>query len=183
LADTIESAVPNILNLTNELNRLLTRAADATDQANRLLADARPAVGHLTQITGNLTNSQGALGDWLFRSNFTERVTEMVGNANTVVTNTDVRLEMLTTNLTSALGGLDLTLENLANITSNLHAQVEANTNIVSEVSRLIIDADHLVQGLKRHWLLRSAFKEKPKKASVDDKKTQKATSPKGRER
>jgi ABC-type transporter Mla subunit MlaD len=184
LADTIESAVPNILGLTNELNRLLTRAADATDQANRLLEDARPTLAHVAQITGNLTNSQGALGDWLFTSNFTERVTEMLGNANTVVTNTDARLEMLTTNLTSALSGLDLTLENLANITSNLHAQVNANTNMVSDVSRLIIDADNLVQGLKRHWLLRSAFKEKPQKSPPQEgKKTQKAASPKANER
>ena len=30
---------------------------------------------------------------------------------------------------------------------------------IVKEVSQLIVDTDNLVQGLKRHWLLRSAFK------------------------
>ena len=57
---------------------------------------------------------------------------------------------------------LDVTIENLARITGDLHAQVRANTNIVSEVSRLIVDTDDMVQGLKRHWFLRSAFKKKP---------------------
>ena len=33
---------------------------------------------------------------------------------------------------------------------------------VVSELSRVIMDADDLVQGLKKHWLLRSAFKKKP---------------------
>jgi hypothetical protein len=52
-------------------------------------------------------------------------------------------------------------LENLANLTSNLNAQVQANTNMLGELSRLIVNADDMVQGLKRHWLLRSAFKTK----------------------
>lgn len=182
LADTVETAVPNVLGLTNQLNRLLTRAGDAADQANRLLAEAQPALANLERITANLTNGQGALGDWLFTSNFTERATETLGNANTVVTNTNARLDLLSTNLVTALGGLDLTLENLANITSNLHAQVEANTNLVSDISQFIINADDLVQGLKRHWLLRSAFK-KPKKTTDDETKPTRALSPKARER
>jgi hypothetical protein len=52
-------------------------------------------------------------------------------------------------------------LENLANVTSNLNAQVQANTNILSNVSEAVVHSDELVQGLKRHWLLRSAFKKK----------------------
>jgi len=52
-------------------------------------------------------------------------------------------------------------LINLANITSNLNAQVEANSNILSSVSKIVVDTDNFVQGLKRHWLLRSAFKTK----------------------
>jgi hypothetical protein len=36
---------------------------------------------------------------------------------------------------------------------------VEANTNILGEISRAIVNADSFVQGLKRHWLLRSAFR------------------------
>jgi hypothetical protein len=52
-------------------------------------------------------------------------------------------------------------LDSLAGITSNLNAQVQANTNILGSISQAVVDADDLVQGLKRHWLLRSAFKKK----------------------
>jgi hypothetical protein len=38
---------------------------------------------------------------------------------------------------------------------------VSANTNLVKAVSDAIIHTDELVQGLKHHWLLRSAFKTK----------------------
>ena len=59
------------------------------------------------------------------------------------------------------VGNLNQSLENLANMTSNLNAQVQANTNLLQEISTAIVNADNLIQGLKRHWLLRSAFKEK----------------------
>ena len=67
----------------------------------------------------------------------------------------------MNTNLVVVLSQVIVSLENLAGITSNLNAQVQSNTNIVSSLSSLITDADGLVQGLKKHWLLRSAFKEK----------------------
>ena len=57
------------------------------------------------------------------------------------------------------VGELAKSLESLAGITSNLNSQVQANTNLVKEVSDAIVHADGLMQGLKRHWLLRSAFK------------------------
>jgi hypothetical protein len=50
-------------------------------------------------------------------------------------------------------------LDKLAKLTSDLNGQVQANTNILGEISRAIINADSFVQGLKHHWLLRSAFK------------------------
>ena len=56
---------------------------------------------------------------------------------------------------------LGRSLDNLANLTSNLNAQVQVNTNVLSQISRAIVDADDFVQGLKHHWLLRSAFRTK----------------------
>lgn len=50
-------------------------------------------------------------------------------------------------------------LINLADITSNFNAQVQTNTNLLGTIGKTIADADDFVQGLKRHWLLRSAFK------------------------
>jgi hypothetical protein len=84
----------------------------------------------------------------------------LLPNLNSTVTNVN-------TNLVSLLDHLDQSLENLAGITSNLHVQVEANTNILSGISKSVVDTDDLVQGLKRHWLLRSAFKQKPVKTNT----------------
>ena len=55
--------------------------------------------------------------------------------------------------------GVGRSLDNLADLTSNLNHQVQANSNMLSEISRIIVNSDDFVQGLKRHWLLRSAFK------------------------
>jgi hypothetical protein len=57
--------------------------------------------------------------------------------------------------------GIDQSLENLANITSNLNVQVQSNSNMLGSISKMVKDSDDFVQGLKRHWLLRSAFKTK----------------------
>jgi len=73
----------------------------------------------------------------------------------------DTTLASANTNLTALAENLGRSLDNLANLTSNLNSQVQVNTNILGEISRAIIDADAFVQGLKRHWLLRSAFRTK----------------------
>jgi hypothetical protein len=51
------------------------------------------------------------------------------------------------------------TLDHVADITSNLNAQVQANPNMLSGITKAVRDTDDFIQGLKRHWLLRSAFK------------------------
>ena len=57
---------------------------------------------------------------------------------------------------------LSQTLDNLANLTSNLNMQVQANTNMLGSISKTVVDADDLVQGLETSsWPLRSAFKTK----------------------
>jgi hypothetical protein len=55
---------------------------------------------------------------------------------------------------------------------------VDINTNILSEISTLIINTDDMIQGLKRHWLLRSAFKAKATNAPAPIRPP--AQSPKG---
>ena len=81
-------------------------------------------------------------------------------NANTLLGNSDSNLDQLT----SQIG---LTLINVANITSNLNAQVQANSNMLFSISKIVTDSDNFVQGLKRHWLLRSAFKKEIKAADA----------------
>jgi hypothetical protein len=49
-------------------------------------------------------------------------------------------------------------------LTANFNSQVQANTNILSEISSLVVSANEFMQSLSGHWLLRSAFKEDKKK-------------------
>lgn len=154
----IENALPNVLALTNRLQLVLDNVVAATAHADEILANARPIVANLTQITENIRKPDGSLGQWLIPPDLSLQLTQALASANTILTNSDAQITALAT-------GLDQTIENLANITGNLHAQVKANTNVVSEVSKLIIDTDDMVQGLKRHWLLRSAFKKQSSQA------------------
>ena len=174
----VQAAIPNFLALTNHLNQALEQAARATGTADELLNRARPLVNHLTIISANLTNGRGSLGEWLLPTNLNAQLSGTLtnadmtlGSANRILTNTDARIFELATTLNRAL-------EELAGITGNFHRQVDANTNILSNLSKLVIDTDHMVQGLKRHWLLRSAFKEKATNAPARNQ-SRKAVSPK----
>ena len=112
------------------------------------------------QITALLTNANGTVSN----------VNLTVVNANSAVTNVN-------TNLVVVFAEITKTLENLARLTGNLKSQVDRNHNIVSFISKLIIDTDDMVQGLKKHWLLRSAFKDQGKPKPEE---TPRAVSPKG---
>jgi len=81
-------------------------------------------------------------------------------NLRPIATNANSLLEHTDTNLTSVL-------INLSGVTSNLNAQVQSNSNILSSISKAVTDSDSFVQGLKHHWLLRSAFKHENAKVKV----------------
>jgi ABC-type transporter Mla subunit MlaD len=174
----VENALPNVLGLTNRLQTLLDNTSATAAHADRVLGSAEPAVTNLNllaenfaEISRHLRNPRGSLGDWLIPTNLAPQLTQTVASANTILTNTDARL-------TEVALGLDRAVDNLAKITGNLHDQVRANTNLVRQVSRLIVDADDLIQGLKRHWLLRSAFRGS-EKTTPPPPKSRRATSPK----
>jgi hypothetical protein len=75
--------------------------------------------------------------------------------------NGNVQVQGTLTNINRLTDEMTVTLEHVSGITSNLNAQVQANSNILWSISKIVTDTDDLVQGLKRHWLLRSAFKTK----------------------
>ncbi|MBC8097504.1 MAG: hypothetical protein H7Y43_17000, partial [Akkermansiaceae bacterium] len=58
----------------------------------------------------------------------------------------------------------------------NLNQQVQGNTNLVKGISDLIKNADDMIQGLKRHWFLRGAFKKKDE----EEKKEERREEPRG---
>jgi ABC-type transporter Mla subunit MlaD len=155
VVDTVEAGLPNILNLTNQLAGTLTSATTLTSNLNTVAINVQPAISNVTTLLSEL-NRPGALGDWLLPTNVNQKLDSVMGNADTVVVT-------LNTNLLT----LNQTLMHLADLSSNLNHQVQMNTNIISNISETIVDADNLVEGLKHHWLLRSAFKSDNKKTNA----------------
>jgi hypothetical protein len=151
LLNQVEKALPNILNLTNQLAAVLFNGVDLTSNLNIIALSARPALSNLTAATAHL-DQPGALGEWLLPTNINRQLESTLGSAHTVMENAN-------TNLTALAENLARSLDNLAGITSNLNTQVQANTNMLQAVSDTVQHADQFIQGLKRHWLLRSAFK------------------------
>jgi ABC-type transporter Mla subunit MlaD len=157
----LKVSLTNILQLTNALTKTLTNAAEVTANLNEILLDAKPVVRNAAAITENLKQPRGSLGEWLFPTNMNSQIVTLLTNANLTVANANSAVTNANTNLVTLFSNVTVNLENLARMTSNLNAQVQANTNIVTSVSDLIVHTDDMIQGLKRHWLLRSAFKKK----------------------
>jgi ABC-type transporter Mla subunit MlaD len=153
LVSEVESALPSILSLTNQLANVLSNSTELTSNLNIVAISARPAVSNLAAATAQL-DRPGALGEWLLPTNISHQLESTLSNASSTLANAN-------TNLSALVANLGRSLDNLANLTSNLNNQVQANTNMLSQISRTIVDADDLVQGLKHHWLFRSAFKSK----------------------
>ncbi len=169
----LKVSLTNILQLTNALTRTLTNAAEVTANLNDLLLEAKPVVANAAVITSNLKDPRGSMGEWLFPVAMNRQLTSLLTNANSTMINVDATVTNANTNLVGVFSNVTVMLENLASMTSNLNAQVQRNNNIVSSVSRLIIDTDDMVQGLKRHWLLRSAFKDKGGNSSSGSKSSE----------
>jgi len=187
-----ESALPGLLSLTNQVLQVLDSASLAVSNLNERILDFepiltnlnavvtafRPAATNISLITANLTNANGGLGQWMLPTNLNQETALTLASARQTLTNAQQALTNLSTalrvvdsavantdtNVASLLHKIGLSLENVANITSNLNHQVTHNTNVLSEISSLIRNTDTFIQGLKRHWLLRGSFKEETKK-------------------
>jgi hypothetical protein len=151
----VQTALPNILSLTNKIAAVLDNTADATSNLNLTIVAARPMLTNFAVISGQLREPGGVL-NWALGTNGNGQVQGALTNLNTLLTGVDTNLNALT-------AGIGLTLENVADITSNLNAQVQSNTNMLGGISKMVMDSDDFIQGLKRHWLLRSAFKSENK--------------------
>jgi ABC-type transporter Mla subunit MlaD len=174
LVDQVQQALPNFFALTNHIVGVLSNTASLTSNLNALATDARPAATNLAYISSQL-REPGSLGAWMLGTNANRQISSTLENANTAITRAD-------TNLVAIVENLARSLDNLADITSNLNAQVQANTNILGSISKAVVDADELVQGLKRHWLLRSAFRNRAIPPGETPPKDSTLPSPKARE-
>jgi hypothetical protein len=164
----IQAALPGILNLTNQIGAVLVNATSLTSNLNEIAANARPVVTNLNVITTQLKNPEGSLGEWIIPTNLNQRLDTILVSANGTLANLDTNLATL-----------NLTLVNLGNITSNLNNQVQANTNIVTHVSDVIVHSDEFIQGLKRFWLFKHLFAAHPAKTTTAPSTTKPLLSPK----
>jgi ABC-type transporter Mla subunit MlaD len=146
MVSQVQAALPGILLLTNKISTVLDNAVNVTSNLNTTIVAAQPLVTNFAAISGEL-REPGGLGMWALGANGNDQIQGALTNVNSLLANTD-------TNMTAIL-------IHLSDITSNLNTQVQANTNMLGSISKIVIDTDDLVQGLKRHWLLRSAFKVK----------------------
>jgi ABC-type transporter Mla subunit MlaD len=156
----VQSALPGILSLTNKIATVLDNAANATSNLNTTLVAAHPLVTNFALISSEL-REPGGLAQWALGTNSNFQLAAALTNANSMLVNVDTNLNQLTLQVGA-------TLVNLADITSNLNVQVQANSNMLGGISKTVMDADDFVQGLKRHWLFRSAFKKENAKAAVE---------------
>jgi ABC-type transporter Mla subunit MlaD len=157
-----EAAMPNILNLTNALTRIMTNADNAVARLDSTLANAQPLISNVTAISYTLRDTNGSLGNWILPTDVHQRLVSTLTNAEETLRVAHSTLNNTDTNLTALATQLEESLINLANLTSNLNSQVQSNNNLVRNVNVAIAHTDEFVQGLKHHWLLRSAFKKKP---------------------
>lgn len=165
LLNQVEAALPNILSLTNQLTTLLDKGSKVADGLDELLVAARPTIDNLEEITDTIKEPKGGLGEWLFPTDVREQLVTTLGTADGTLQSVDEKLATVSSNLNVSLTSLTESLDNLSEITGNLNRQVQANPEMLKQISGVVTNADALVQGLKKHWLLRSTFKEKkPKK-------------------
>jgi ABC-type transporter Mla subunit MlaD len=160
LVGQVEKALPNIFALTNQLLAVLANSASLTSNLNEVASHAVPAASNLSSLTAQLTRP-GALGEMVLPTNLNARLDQTLERAAVALSTAQAAADNANTNLATLAANLNLSLQNLAGITSNLNSQVAANTNLLEAISKTITDADTFVQGLKRHWLLRSAFRDK----------------------
>jgi ABC-type transporter Mla subunit MlaD len=158
VANQIQQALPGILDMTNHIVRVLTNTSQLTATAQEMIQQAQPIASNIAAISSSLTNGPGALGEWLLPPNLNLQLEQTLASA-------DSTMHSANTNLTAVAITLNQTLENLANITASLNAQVQTNDAILPQISSVVTNADSFVQGLKGHWLLRSAFRGEDRRA------------------
>jgi ABC-type transporter Mla subunit MlaD len=128
-----------------------------TERAEKLLSQAEAALPNILAVTNRIN---GVLDN---SAALTSNANQLVCEVRPAVSNLSLRLDATLvgadTNLVILAGNLNDTLLNLARITSNLNSQVQTNDQMLSSISKLVVDTDNLVQGMKKHWLLSGIFK------------------------
>jgi len=149
----VQQALPGFFALTNQLARILDNTANLTSNLDATVVAVRPAMTNVVQLTA-LLRQPGGIGTLALGTNGPAQLADALDKVNLLLASSD-------TNMDTLVQGLLPTLIHVADITSNLNVQVQASPTMLPGLAKTITDTDDMVQGLKRHWLLRSAFKKK----------------------
>ncbi len=155
IVGSLAAALPSI---TNQVGEVLGLASQAVSNVNVSLVQLQPALTNLQTLTARLSTEDGVIGRMMLTTNLQGQVGGTLASMESTLTNTTALIRTSEIQLQDLTRRIALTLDNVAMVTSNLSAQVNANSLMLGEVSSLVVNADDMVQGLKRHWLLRSAF-------------------------
>lgn len=173
LADSLESAIPSLLTMTNPLQAMLQNGNQVSSNLNQISGTLVPAAQQLSLLASRLSGGEGALGAWLLPTNLNQSLeatlvsadgalkqgSNTLGRAESVLATAEGSLQHADAQAAKLAESLSLSLMHLSQITSNLNLQVQQNTNLLTGISSAVQEADTLMQGLQRHWLLRGAFK------------------------
>src|SRR5947208_9627017 len=99
VVNTVETALPGFLSLTNKLARVLTNADSVVIHSDELLVSAKPVLTNLAQITANLSGPKGSLGEWLLPSNINKNLELTLGSANSTLNSTRTNVDLISSNL------------------------------------------------------------------------------------
>ncbi|MGE4183058.1 MAG: MlaD family protein [Limisphaerales bacterium] len=152
---TLAEALPS---MNRQLDQVLTGATTTVSNVNLTLTHLQPSLTNLQALTERLGAEDGVIGRMVLTTNLQGQVSGTLASMESTLTNTTSLLRTSEIQLQDLTRRIALTLDNVALVTSNLSAQVNANSLMLGEVSSLVVNADDMLQGLKRHWLLRSAF-------------------------
>lgn len=155
IVQTVALALPA---LTNQIQRVLARTDEAVSNASVALAGVPPVLGRLEAVAARLQSEEGAIGRMVLTTNLQAQVGNALASMDATLTNTTALIRTSEAQLLDLTRRIGMTLDSVALVTSNLSSQVNANSLMLGEISSLVVNADDMVQGLKGHWLLRSAF-------------------------
>ncbi|HTI69238.1 MAG TPA: MlaD family protein [Candidatus Limnocylindria bacterium] len=159
IATDIRATIPDITNrifkaldganeIVGHLNQTMPKMESAVDQLTGALAEFKPAL-----------SKPGGIGELLIPPNLNLALENTLSNVNANTRN----VAPLMSNVNSAVTDIRGTLTEVRGTVASMKSQLEANTNLVGNVSQLAASAHRLADTtdtlLRRHWLFRSAFK------------------------
>jgi ABC-type transporter Mla subunit MlaD len=154
----INQALPGVVGMTNQVNATLANVVQITSNVNHVLLQTQPILTNVHVITANLRDPNGSLGQWLIPTNLNTRLDATLATVNTTLGSATSTIHNLNCQLTRTTTHVNDVLNNVTAITSNINQHLQSNDNLIGNVNDMLLETTDMLRGLKRHWLLKSAF-------------------------